>query len=236
LPPDLLPDDEILKNLVMSVQMEKIRKSMGNDSRRSPLSGYFLSNISYISNPQKKERKYIQPPVHIKKDYCLCIKGTLWERIDSFLYSLSQHLWSDVSSIVQMIIGMGPGLTPSGDDFLAGFLSVGIVLGDTEPGIRKFTERIARILVTESIGRTTSVSISMIEDASNGEIAEPALYFIRSVLLINNTDQIKYFARKVFSMGGYSGEDLLNGVATGIWFFKRMASSVHSTNKPKASA
>ena len=151
------------------------------------------------------------------------VKQKLWARIDSLLYALSLYYWDDVLTAVKGIIGFGPGLTPSGDDFLSGFILTGVILSKICPHLGETVEKLVTILSKESMHRTTYVSISMIEDASNGEAAEPVLKLIHKILLSDDLGQIKYFAKQLGSIGGSSGEDLYNGLATGVWFFSKIA-------------
>jgi hypothetical protein len=214
----LLPDTKIKKNLVAATKwVESDKESV------SPFSGYFLSKNSFIGNPKSKQSKEIKSSLRAKSEFVFLLRKTLWERIDCLLYAISQYLLSDILRATRDIVGLGPGLTPSGDDFVAGLISGGVTLSNMRQDMGQFVSEIARIVTKESIGRTTDLSISMIEDASNGEIAEPAVNFVQAVLLTEKLDQIKHFAKQLSSMGATSGEDFLNGIATGIWFFKKMA-------------
>lgn len=158
------------------------------------------------------------------------MKKLLWERIDYLLFSIKKNNWQDVSSAIRSILGMGPGLTPSGDDFLAGFISAGVVLGRVLSNINDMVTKISRSITEESQGMTTCISISMLEDAANGEMSEPFMKFMKSVLLTNNLGQIALCTKELGSIGATSGEDLYNGIATGIWFFKIRSSSLHWQN------
>lgn len=214
----LLPHTKITKNLLVagkSVESEK--------GSASPLSGYFLSRYSFIGNPKSMRIKAMKSSLRGKSEFAFLLRKVLWERADCLLYAISHHLLTDILRAVRDIVGLGPGHTPSGDDFVAGLISGGVTLSNVRQDMGQFVSEIARSVAKESIGRTTDVSISMMEDAANGEIAEPALNFIRTVLLTDNLVQIKYFAKQLCSMGATSGEDILNGIATGIWFFEKMA-------------
>jgi hypothetical protein len=227
---NLLPDHKIKNNLIVAVKWVTMGNHRPNEVSFSPLSGYFLSRCPFISNLNLKR---LEKTKFFSSNGCglsLNFKKNLWERIDYFLFAMGQYSWSDILKAVQSIIGFGPGLTPSGDDFLAGFISTGIIFGSICPHINEFAKNIGTMVNNQSIGKTTNISLSMLEDASNGEIAEPALNLVRSTLLTENVDQIKYFAEQVSSIGGSSGEDLFNGVATGIWFFKRVFSKLHANN------
>ncbi len=77
---------------------------------------------------------------------------------------------------------------------------------------------LARILVEES-GRTTALSAAMFEDACRGEMNEPSIRFVSSILRDRDVKQAEACAREVASIGAYSGEDFLNGAAAALAVF-----------------
>ena len=87
--------------------------------------------------------------------------------------------WNPVPSVVRrppggvplrpdldLLVGRGPGLTPAGDDVLAGYVA-GLVLFW---GLEDQAAAIAR----GTAGRTTLLSVTLIAHASRGELPEPA--------------------------------------------------------------
>lgn len=68
------------------------------------------------------------------------------------------------------LVGRGPGLTPAGDDLVAGYVA-GLVL------LHGMNAR-ARELVAEAAPRTTALSATLLIHASRGEVPEPVHSFL----------------------------------------------------------
>ena len=221
---ELLAHPIVFKNLVTAFHVVEEVREEREERSFSPFANYFLSQIAFFDDP-KLDKAEIPGSLPGGADLSIQMKNALWERVDFFLQALSQEAWDEVRGCIRKIIGLGLGLTPSGDDFLAGFISVGVILGKPWPNFRECTQKLAKIIMEEAAGRTTSVSVAMLADAANGEVAEPVSHFLRSILETGDEEGIRSFAAEICRMGAASGEDLLNGLATGIFFFQKMASS-----------
>lgn len=113
---------------------------------------------------------------------------------------------------VHGLLGVGPGLTPSGDDFLVGFLA-GLINSRRE-NCRSSIDAMARCLAQDASLFTTSFSAEYIKYAAKG------LYHLYVTNLIDafkagSCDELAYAARQLITMGHYSGTDLLLGFAYG---------------------
>jgi hypothetical protein len=117
------------------------------------------------------------------------------------------------------ILGFGPGLTPSGDDFLFGFIAGGKVIAQNKESISGLVNKIIDKLREKANGKTTKVSISMIDDVCSGEMTEPVWKFIQTSLLSEEMSKIEFTCDELRKIGASSAEDLFNGLATGICFF-----------------
>lgn len=75
------------------------------------------------------------------------------------------------------LIGWGPGLTPSGDDVLAGVLAglraLASAVGDVST-VSATLDAVGPGLVQQATGRTTDVSLALLDHATRGEVAAPA--------------------------------------------------------------
>jgi hypothetical protein len=106
---------------------------------------------------------------------------------------------------VQGLIGLGPGLTPSGDDFLMGTLALLDAIG----------ERHARTALTRAIGDpmpglTTPLSACFLRAAAAGHVGE-ALHRAVSSVITGDVDSAVAAARKI---GHSSGWDMMAGIMT----------------------
>ena len=108
------------------------------------------------------------------------------------------------------LIGMGIGLTPSGDDFITGFITVFASIDI--PCVHAIFLDIVNELEKNKI-LTTAVSKQMISVAVNGESRENIYNFIQA-LLSNKPMQFNRATYQLFSIGSSSGTDISIGVVT----------------------
>lgn len=104
------------------------------------------------------------------------------------------------------LIGLGPGLTPSGDDFLGGMLIALTALGEEEA--RKV---LAEWLMPAAAVRTGSISIAHIASACEGEGAE-AIHTCLDVLLGGDERRFGTALNGIDALGHSSGWDALAGM------------------------
>jgi hypothetical protein len=108
---------------------------------------------------------------------------------------------------VQGLIGLGPGLTPSGDDFLAGALALLDAIGE-----REAHDAMARAILDALGGRTTPLSGCLLRAAAAGHVGEK-LHQIVSLLMTGDIDAAIAGAGKI---GHSSGWDMIAGVLTAL--------------------
>ncbi len=107
------------------------------------------------------------------------------------------------------LAGLGGGLTPAGDDFLAGMM-VGAWLAHPEP------RRFCRPLLKVAAPRTTTLSAALLRAAAGGECS--ALWHrLLGALADGGSDHLEEAVQGVISCGHTSGADTLAGF---LWFLK----------------
>lgn len=113
---------------------------------------------------------------------------------------------------VHGFLGLGPGLTPSGDDFLVGFLC-GITFLPTER-CRTTCAKLAQCLAQDAPLLTNALSAEYIKYAANGSYHA---YFLRLLhaLAQGSVQQTLKAGKSILSLGHYSGTDLLLGFVYG---------------------
>jgi len=215
-PADSLPHDVVHRNLIRVMRALESGRTKGTP--RSPLGGYFLARASGVQRPGTVEEQ-ARPADKEEKGISLLVKRSLWAKADSLLEAMTGKKGTPLREIAVGMIGLGPGLTPSGDDFLAAFTSVGVAMGRGGGEMGPRARALARILLEEAGGRTAPLSAAMFEDASRGEMNEPVLRFISSILRDQDLAHAEPYAREVASIGAFSGEDLLNGAAAALAVF-----------------
>ena len=132
-------------------------------------------------------------------------------RIDDFWHCLRNENHTDFMLAVGGIIGRGPGLTPTGDDFLAGFMLSLWTLHHPK------TEKICRWIVDASHQRTTHISIAYLKAIAAGCSDERWHQFIYA-LDISNRQLLFSTIANILAFGASSGSDMLYGFMWGIEF------------------
>jgi hypothetical protein len=137
----------------------------------------------------------------------------------------------DFGSAWEELLGLGPGLTPSADDFLVGFLAshklfsspFGRTLADDD--VKKSLEERARI-------KTVPTSFGFLKCALEGIFSE-ILYLVFDDLRSRPEDgrkQIEYFLK----WGHSSGADTLTGVVFGLWTMIPPDDELETSNRNQA--
>jgi hypothetical protein len=152
-------------------------------------------------------------------------KPTLSERTRPYIETLMWGLfWGDIDAIISnalQILGLGPGLTPSCDDFLTGLI-LGLVIGG-KVLLRErrkelvFYRRVSSEICRAAKGKTTIYSEILLNQARRGE-GPHALIGLIHALLTGGPDRVASLSKTVIAMGETSGADISIGVYYGIRF------------------
>lgn len=116
--------------------------------------------------------------------------------------------------IAASLVGLGSGLTPSGDDVLLGVLAVLRFLtesGATSPFFTMFAAAVVKL----AEGNTTDVSLKYLRCAGQGRFSLPLIAGVRSFYEAGHAIDMVNLERLV-STGDTSGSDMLNGIVLGI--------------------
>jgi hypothetical protein len=113
---------------------------------------------------------------------------------------------------VASLVGLGPGLTPTGDDLLVGLAAAAKRFGSAGWLSKNSLDAFLSSLTSLASDATTNVSLQMIEHAARGAYPEPLLRFVQT-LGRGNTDArlAKREAGQLSRTGANSGCDMLAG-------------------------
>ena len=111
------------------------------------------------------------------------------------------------------LVGLGPGLTPSGDDFLVGFLGT-LRLSDA-PGAALVNAAAAPFLALAA-ERTTLVALSFLRHALRGEFAAPVQAVLDGLRGSTPTARFEEAVAAVLGWGHTSGADTLAGIISAL--------------------
>jgi len=107
------------------------------------------------------------------------------------------------------LLGLGRGLTPSGDDFAEGLL---LTLARFRAVYQPFQqlEALSQALIKAGYAQTTALSANLIEMAAKGEADERLIYGVDG--LIAGAGEVEECARDLLAYGSTSGTDALAGM------------------------
>ncbi len=109
-----------------------------------------------------------------------------------------------VARSTHTLAGLGPGLTPSGDDVLVGCLLALAALPDVD-GIS-----VREAIVSSARHRTTHISTAYLDAAARGEATE-AWHHLVAAMSTSDAACVGDAARQVLAVGETSGSDMLGG-------------------------
>lgn len=117
------------------------------------------------------------------------------------------------------LMGLGPGLTPSGDDFLVGlFASLHACAGPGVPLARLCAE-----IVEAHAGRTNAISLAALRHAAAGRVRASIARLLRQ-LGHGSGASLAAPLQRVLAIGSTSGTDIVAGIACGAGsYLERMA-------------
>jgi hypothetical protein len=122
-----------------------------------------------------------------------------------------------VEEAARGLAGLGPGLTPSGDDALGGFVGVLALLSGQLSVDAVPRHQLAPIIASVAGPRTTMLSATLLEHAARGEMAEQVGELLTALALpVEESEAVLRAADRVLAYGAFSGADTLLGLLLGL--------------------
>ncbi|WP_232835542.1 oxamate carbamoyltransferase subunit AllH family protein [Actinocorallia populi] len=115
----------------------------------------------------------------------------------------------------ERIVGLGPGLTPSGDDVISGLLLSLRLLGEVTAGGSRsvwLADWLGAAVTTDADTRTTSLSASLLHCAAAGQPSGEAAAVLRGLA---GREALAPAVRRLVSSSRYSGADMAWGMLAG---------------------
>jgi hypothetical protein len=146
-----------------------------------------------------------------KKTFEMEMSRMLEERSQSLLGSLVNKNMNDALHHAIGIVGLGPGLTPSGDDFLTGLMTVLNIPNIPPNPFKEFCQQV----VMRAKTLTNEISYMTLRKASIGKVRESIVHLLHSAI---NGDQKELLSslEKVLNIGSSSGTDIALGLVSGL--------------------
>lgn len=129
--------------------------------------------------------------------------------VQAFLHACKQHP-DDASSYAKKLIGLGPGLTPAGDDFLVGFMTMCVLPQSPLHAYISLCEEI----VNTSTSYTNAISTTAFKKAIQGQVRKSLCRFIEAMFVEASEGAVAQ-VRTVLEIGATSGTELARGIVAG---------------------
>lgn len=142
-----------------------------------------------------------------------CFTTTARPLVEHIAEAIKTGQWTAMTEPANGLTGLGPGLTPSGDDFVCGLLAaLSFHRASCGPGpAPEFLDALA-----QAAGARTSVfSAQMLHGAARGLVSEDMTGWLAAVHR-GEIDAISHATRRLINFGHTSGIDTLCGLITGL--------------------
>jgi hypothetical protein len=117
------------------------------------------------------------------------------------------------------LLGLGPGLTPSGDDFLVGLFAVLNLARSPCHGMQRACDAI----LADAHQRTNAISIAALREAARGRVRD-SIEALLHELVGRRPPGLHDALARVLAIGATSGRDMVAGIACGLEANVRRAS------------
>ena len=162
----------------------------------------------YLRNNMEKVRDHLEKMKEIEESpYDKEMSKILHERIASLKLAFLKEEEKGILESSMSLIGLGPGLTPSGDDVLLGILSVLNLRNHRYEKFRPLFEKVIQSAYEE----TNILSYFGLRRAYDGYIRQDITDF--TVAMIEK-ENIEHELEKILQIGHSSGQDITYGIVT----------------------
>lgn len=171
---------------------------------------------------------YGQHPARTGINLGIIFLASAWPAVEQILTLLSHHEVRSIPEAASELIGLGEGLTPSGDDFLGGLFFCLNRLWQAYPHELDITSDYS-LFIEQNRTRTNLVSFTLLKDNARGYGLEPLEKFASTLLQGDPDDTLQSNAETLVNIGHSTGWDMLTGFLVGL----SATSLVSPINSPK---
>lgn len=119
--------------------------------------------------------------------------------------------WVGIAAMAQYLCGRGIGLTPSGDDMLAGWMAVNWLLYGSMPALREACQQIMVVARRQ----THVLSQCWLGYAAEGNLALPVKALLEAMTQEDEAE-LERATQRMLAMGATSGYDVARGILLGL--------------------
>jgi Protein of unknown function (DUF2877). len=139
-----------------------------------------------------------------------------WQNIDRIAKSCISHDFNAVLDEAESLVGLGEGLTPSGDDFLGGLFFARSLLACAYPNLGYLQNPDLEEWIESIRPRTNLISYVLLKDNNSGHALEPLNRFGIAVLTDHMTEDVILAISDLIKVGHSTGWGLLAGFLMGM--------------------
>jgi hypothetical protein len=151
----------------------------------------------------------------------------LKERTTKLLKGFQTEDTDQTIQYAKQLIGLGQGLTPSGDDFLVGLLLAFSMNKQDEFCQKKWSQ----VVVKEAENNTNIISCSALKYAAVGQTRETIGLFIKTLATEENEEQVKKDLTTIMKIGSSSGTEMAWGILSGLTLLLKQGEQNDNTSK-----
>ena len=198
----------------------------------------FTPNVIYIENIPKIYGlahaqiwlNNVEKPMKFCNHLALLYKC---RKIETFLYEEARYDYTSLSTIakkhpISHLIGLGSGLTPSGDDFICGVLLVLSYMQKAYDKKYKYFKEICTD-IKENLYQTNEISIHFLKHALQGHMGK-LTHTLLSTIFCDEEAMLFDALSKKMRYGATSGMDEICGILHGIRLFLKDEKTILTTN------
>ena len=163
----------------------------------------------YLSTNVLSTRHFLEQSTGLSSFFAGTMQGYIPPSI-----TLESDCKIDILPIARSLCGCGIGLTPSGDDILAGWMAINWLLYGPLPCLLEAYQQIIAVASQQ----THFLSQCWLGYAAEGNVAQPVLKLLDALIRDIETE-LAMAAHSVVAMGATSGHDLLQGILLGLTGF-----------------
>lgn len=143
------------------------------------------------------------------------VSRKLTERVTEFQAAATELEPEGASNALVGLLGLGMGLTPSGDDIAAGILASLVWQARLDGIPPQFAQQITDAVRRAAPGRTNDISVRLLWHAGEGLLYAPAME-LGEAMLRGYVVSVAAQAQRLISIGHSSGADMAIGLLAGI--------------------
>jgi hypothetical protein len=144
------------------------------------------------------------------------LPGNAWPAVHEILQGCLAHDFDPIMQHAARLVGLGAGLTPSGDDFLGGLFFALALVRRAYLEIPDLQAWNYSNFILGCKSQTNLISYALLKDHSEGHALEPLHGFANTLLAGQPVDQSLPFAGQLTAVGHSTGWDLLTGFLVGM--------------------